>query len=157
MSWVPEVSSLILLNTGPPVLVMDSRFERANIKTDVLGQERYVVIASAKRSLCDDVFLDNSPTDRATESFFGFQGKKVPKYRRAYFDDCYGIIDGVALGLGRAVMPRHLIKNIKDIRVVEGYKSYAVDVVLHYYQQPFYSKMHQAVIKQLTSYAARYL
>lgn len=132
-------------------IVMDYRLEKANLQTAVIGQEKYVAIESKKASDRNDIFLDNDSDDRATEVFFKTQGGKAHKYRRSYFDDCYGIIDGVALGLGRAVMPAHLISNNTDIKIIKGHKSYSVDVVLHYYQQPFYSKLHQAVIKALSA------
>ncbi|MBK8201493.1 MAG: hypothetical protein IPK68_03935 [Bdellovibrionales bacterium] len=116
-----------------------------------------MAIESKKGSERNDIFLDNDSEDLATEVFFKDQGGKALKYRRSYFDDSYGIIDGVALGLGRAVMPAHLISSNTDIKVIKGYKPYTVDVVLHYYQQPFYSKLHQAVIDSLTNHAGKYL
>lgn len=135
-------------------IVMDYRLERSNLQTLTLGQEKYVLIESAKNpDERHDVFLDNDADDRATELFFKAQGGKTPKYRRSYFDDCYGIIDGVSLGIGRAVMPEHLVVGRSKIKIVKGYKPYKVDVVLHYYQQPFYSKLHQAVIQTLTQRA----
>lgn len=131
-------------------IVMDYRLEKANLETVVLGSEKYVLIESMKSSRRDDIFLDNNSGDRATENFFKAQGGKTPKYRRSYFDDCYGIIDGVALGMGKAVMSEHLVADNDKIKIVKGFKHYKVDVVLHYYHQPFYSKLHQSVIELLT-------
>ena len=34
-------------------------------------------------------------------------------------DDIYGIIDGVRLGLGKAVVPVHLVSKIADIEIVD--------------------------------------
>lgn len=155
-SGMPDLPGL-LQRAEVDFIVMDYRFERANLQTAVIGQEKYVAIESKKGSERNDIFLDNDSEDRATEVFFKAQGGKAPKYRRSYFDDCYGIIDGVALGLGRAVMPAHLISNNTDIKVIKGYKPYTVDVVLHYYQQPFYSKLHQTIIDILTANAGGYL
>lgn len=138
-------------------IVMDYRLEKANLQIEALGHEKFVVIESKKESKRDDIFLDNDSEDRATELFFKAQGTKAPKYRRSYFDDCYGIIDGVALGLGRAVMSEHLVADNSKIKVIKGHKPYKVDVVLHYYQQPFYSKLHQAVIESLVKGASHYL
>lgn len=138
-------------------IVMDYRLERANLQTETLGQERYVLIQSKKASARHDILLDNDAEDRTTELFFRNQGGKVAKYRRSYFDDCYGIIDGVLMGLGRAVMPEHLIDDKAKIQIVKGHKPYQVDVVLHYYQQPFYPKLHQAVMDQLKTGAAHFL
>ena len=59
-----------------------------------------MVIESARSGRRNDIFLDNDAADRATETFFKAQGGKFLKYRRSYFDDCYGIIDAVGMGLG---------------------------------------------------------
>ncbi len=138
-------------------IVMDYRLAKANLETAVLGQEKYVLIEGLKSFDRDDIFLDNDFSDRATETFFKVQGSKSPKYRRSYFDDCYGIIDGVAQGLGKAVMPEHLVSNNSKIKIAKGLKPHKVDVVLHYYSQPFYSRLHQAVIDTLTKNTQSFL
>lgn len=130
-------------------VIMDYKLERAGIETAALGKEKYVVIESRRESEREDIYLDNEASDRATEIFWRAQGSKAPKYRRSYFSDCYGIIEGVALGLGRAVMPEHLVADSSQVKVVRGHKPCAMDVVLHYYHQPYYSKLHQAVIDAL--------
>ena len=89
--------------------------------------------------------------------FFRKQKGKLPKYRRSYFTDCYGIIDGVRAGLGKAVMSEHLVKDDNSLRIVEGYKAHSLDVVLHYHRQPFYSKLHQAIVSELKSNANQHL
>ena len=153
---MPELPGL-LQRAEVDFIVMDYRLEKANLTSVEIGQEKYVAIESRKETERKDIFLDNDHEDRATEKFMKAQGDKVHKYRRSYFDDCYGIIDGVALGLGRAVIPAHLVSKNSDIKVIRSSKPYTVDVVLHYYQQPFYSKLHQAVIECLTTEVRRYL
>jgi DNA-binding transcriptional LysR family regulator len=138
-------------------IVMDSKIEKANLQTQILGHENYVMIERKKSSERNDIYLDNDSNDRATELFFKAQGGKAPKYRRSYFDDCYGIIDGVALGLGRAVMPEHLVSDNNMIKITKPAKPYKVDVVLHYFQQPFYSRLHEAVIESLSKNADTFL
>lgn len=139
-------------------IVMDHKLERSNLETVILGQEKYVLIEGrVKSSKRDDIFLDNDFTDSATENFFKFQGKKFLKHRRSYFDDCYGIIDGVASGLGKAVMPEHLVADNSQIKISKDFKPYKVDVVLHYYHQPFYSKLHQAVFETLSKSSSSFL
>jgi len=132
-------------------IVMDYKLDKSNLETVVLGQENYVMIEGrTKKSDRDDIYLDNDSNDQSTESFLKSQGKKNLKYRRSYFDDCYGIIDGVAMGLGKAVMPEHLVVKNNQIKISKDFKPYKLDVVLHYYQQPFYSKLHQAVVEVLS-------
>lgn len=132
-------------------IIMDYSLQKSNIESVILGQEKYVLIECGKSLERENVFLDNDSTDLATENFFKAQGIKAPKYQRSYFDDCYGIIDGVSLGLGKAVMPEYLVANNSKVKIAKGYKPYRVNIVLHHYHQPFYSKLHNQVIEQLTA------
>jgi DNA-binding transcriptional LysR family regulator len=139
-------------------IVMDCKLDKSNLEAIKLGQEKYVLIEGRNRnSGRDDIFLDNDSADRATENFLKAQGKKSTKFRRSYFDDCYGIIDGVALGLGKAVMPEHLVADHSQIKISKDFKPYKVDVILHYYHQPFYSKLHQAVVETLSKASTAFL
>lgn len=153
---MPELPGL-LQRAAVDFIVMDYRLEKANWMAIEIGKEKYVAIESKTGSERNDIFLDNDREDLATEKFLKTQGDKVQKFRRSYFDDCYGIIDGVALGLGRAVIPAHLVTKNADIKLSKTSKPYSVDVVLHYFQQPFYSKLHQAVIDSLATESRRYL
>jgi hypothetical protein len=58
-------------------------------------------------------------------------------------------LDGVNLGWGRAVVPKHLIIGKKNINIVPDYKVLKNPIVLHYYNQPYYSELHKAMIKAL--------
>lgn len=138
-------------------IVMDYKMESASIETQTLGTENFAVIEARKPQLSKMVFLDNDPLDNATESFFRAQKKPPQKYHRSFLHDCYGIIDGVKNGLGRAVMPTHLVKNDRSIKIDTSYKPYKREVVLHYYQQPFYSRLHQKVIEALSTEAPKLL
>ncbi|MEO0335780.1 MAG: LysR family transcriptional regulator, partial [Pseudomonadota bacterium] len=138
-------------------VIMDYRLDQANLETEVLGQEKFVVIKSKSFSSRNEIFLDNDRNDKATESFFISQKKRAFKYRRSYFGDCYGIIDGVKAGLGRAIMSEHLISGDKSLQIADEYKPYRRDVVLHYYKQPFYSRLSQIVVDTLKRESKAYL
>lgn len=138
-------------------IIMDYKLEKANIETQKLGQEKYVAIKPKSPTKELNVFLDNDSNDQATANFFKVQKMQPQKYLRSYFDDCYGIIDGVAQGIGNAVMPEHLVKKNSSIKIVKGFKSMSLDVVLHYYRQPFYSKLHQSLIDSLVRNCRKYL
>lgn len=138
-------------------IVLDYRMEKSNIEIDPLGKETFVVIEGKRDLGRNDIFLDNDSDDIATEVFFRSQSRKQKKYRRSYFDDCYGIIEGVERGLGRAIMSEHLVKSKRSIKVVSGYKPYQSEVCLHYHSQPFYSQLHKAVIKTLGANTSKYL
>lgn len=138
-------------------IIMDYTYEKSNLETQVLGREKYVAIGPKNPPSELTTFLDNNSEDLATVDFFKAQKAKAPKYSRAYYDDCYGIIDGVSQGLGFAVMPEHLIKKNKLLKVNPDYKAVYRDIVLHYHKQPFYSKLHREFIDHLTKNSPKYL
>ncbi|MDB5039078.1 MAG: hypothetical protein JWQ35_2606 [Bacteriovoracaceae bacterium] len=137
-------------------IVMDHPFSSLGVQTKSLGHEVYIAVESEKYDSPDDIYLDNDPTDMATEIFFAAQ-ENVPKYRRSYFSDVYGILNGVSAGLGRAVVSKHLIKPNTPVRVLKKYHSLKVEVSLHYHDQPFYSQLHSEVIEQLVKNCPQFL
>lgn len=147
----------VLLRGDADLIVIDYESRRQGFKSDVLGDEEYVIIEPKVSSHRNDTYLDHDPADQATFDFFRAQGKKVPEFHRAYFGDVYGILDGVKLGYGRAVMSKHLIQNEPEIRIVKGFKSRTVKVRLTYFDQPYYSKVQQRVIDELKNKAPQFL
>ncbi|MGE0171720.1 MAG: LysR family transcriptional regulator [Oligoflexales bacterium] len=137
-------------------IIMDYRLEKSGLEAVHLGVEDYVVIESSRRTSPEDVFLDNDSNDVATELFFAKQKKAKVRYRRSYLADCYGIIDGVREGLGRAVMPKHLV-DVPGVKIVKGFEPFTREVVLHYYSQPFYPKLHQETINEIRKNAPNLL
>ncbi len=134
-----------------------SECERMGIENVRIGVERNVLIESARYSGREDCYVDREPRDNFTERFFLIQtGATVPKMLRAYFDDIYGLLDAVAEGVGRAVVPLHLIKPEHQVRLVPGFKPYEVPVFLHHHTQPYYTKLHRAVIDTLTQECSRH-
>lgn len=137
-------------------IILDYQLKKANLEEFILGKEKYIVIGSKSKNRMD-TFLDNDKEDYATENFFSKQKTKSSKVTRSYYDDCYGIIDAVENGLGNAVMPEHLVANNKELKISKKFKPVSLDVVLHYHQQPFYSKLHQAIIENLKNNCPHYL
>jgi DNA-binding transcriptional LysR family regulator len=136
--------------------VLDYRLGRAGLREEKLGTEEYVVIEGSKGSP-EDLYLDHNPEDTATELFFNSQTQKPKNYRRSFMGDVYGIISGVELGLGRAVMSRHLIESNSKVRVLKNFKRHTREVWLHYFEQPYYSKLHQETARHLQENARRFL
>jgi len=84
-----------------------------------LGVERNVLIESTRHSGREGCHIDHHPRDNFTEKFFLSQtGSTAPRMERAYFDDIYSLIDAVAHGVGRAVVPVHLLEPESGIRAV---------------------------------------
>lgn len=61
------------------------------------------------------------------------------------------------MGLGRAVVPTHLIGHEKTLRILNPKRSLDVPVYLHHFKQPFYSKFHQLVVSELTKHSSTLL
>ena len=125
--------------------------ERMGVENVQIGIERNVLIESARYSGREDCYIDHEPRDNFTEKFFLSQtGATVPKMLRAYFDDIYGLIDAVSEGVGRAVVPAHLVKPEHGVRAVPGYRPFEVPVMLQFHQQAYYTSLQRAVIDTLT-------
>ncbi|WP_374079555.1 LysR family transcriptional regulator [Bdellovibrio bacteriovorus] len=139
-----------ILNTArADMIVMDYQWKKKGIAEHILGHEEFVVIESTKHDTASDLYLDHGPLDNATEEFFKAQTRAPKSLRRSFMGDVYGIIDGVELGLGRAVMSRHLIEDNKHVRTVAGYAKYKRPVTLHYFEQPYYSRLMTKVLTEL--------
>jgi DNA-binding transcriptional LysR family regulator len=144
MRQLPE----LLLTGNVDFIVTDTQLHRVDTETVQLGQEEYVMADSVERPLETETYLDHDPDDPTTAKFFSLQGGKVPEYRRSFMDEIYAIIDAVALGLGKAVISRHLIARDPRLKILPG-KSMFVPVMLAYHKQPFYTALQKAAIKEL--------
>ncbi len=145
-----EVLHDMLIDGKVDYCVSLSECERAGIENVPIGVERSVLIESSRYSGREHCYIDHDPRDNFTEKFFLSQtGSTVPRMERVYFHDIYGLIDAVCEGIGRVVLPVHLLEPDMPIRVVPGFRPYEVPVFLHYYRQPYYTQMQQAVIDTL--------
>ncbi len=125
--------------------------ERMGVDNVQIGVERNVLIESTRYAGRQDCYIDHEPRDNFTEKFFLSQtGATVPKMLRAYFDDIYGLIDAVSEGIGRAVVPVHLVKPEHEVRAVPGFRAFEVPVMLQFHRQPYYTRLQRAVIDTLT-------
>jgi DNA-binding transcriptional LysR family regulator len=140
----------VLKSGEADLVVSDGPMNRKGIIEKTLGQEEYVVIESVKYSdLNKDVYLDHHAQDKVTEEFFDFQNH-IPKYRRSFMGDVYGIVEGVENGLGRAVMSKHLVLGNKKVKILNGFKKYHRPIILHYFERPFYPRILNEVIALVT-------
>ncbi|UOF02564.1 LysR family transcriptional regulator [Bdellovibrio reynosensis] len=147
----------VLKSAKADLIVMDYKWGKSGLHESVLGYEEFVVIESVKHQSPADVYLDHGPLDNATESFFKNQSKVPKLIRRSFMGDVYGIIDAVELGLGRAVMSRHLVNDNKYVKIVPGYQKYKRPITIHYHDQPYYSRLHSLILKELEKKAPSFL
>ena len=146
-----------MLRTGEiDFMVLDYTIDREDLASIELGQEVNILVES-KLHKSPDIYLDHDEHDQITLKYLKATGKKASTVKRRYLDDVYGLIDGVKLGLGRAVLPKHLVAADPDLRILDPQKTLKLPVVLHFYHQPYYTKLHQAVVHALTEQSKRRL
>ena len=132
-------------------IVMNQDLNRPDLEAIEIGEEMSVLVEK-KEYRGPDVYLDHDEDDVMTLNYLGVK----PENRR-FLDDIYGLLDGVNLELGRAVLPRHLLKGQKNLRIVHPRKSLRNPVVIHHFKQAYYSKLHDAAVRELRARAATFL
>jgi DNA-binding transcriptional LysR family regulator len=140
----------MLSNGDAEFVVLDHEVARAGIEARKLGEETYVLVESANHSGRASTYLDHDPDDPVTRKFLKTAGEKS-HVQRSFLGDIYGIIDGVSQGLGRALVPKHLIEGVRQVRIVPGSKSTRVPIYLHFHVQPVYPRLHQAALERFSS------
>lgn len=130
-------------------IVLDRRWEREGVASLLLGHENHVLV-ERKDYKGPEVYIDHDERDELTFRYFS-QRKKGWSGQRHFLDDIHGLIEGVRNGLGRAVLPRHLIEGDSELRIVDPTHVLRVPVYLHHFEQPFYSRLHAATIEALRS------
>lgn len=153
MRELPE----LLQNGSVDSIITCEKIDRIHFENYYLGDEVNVLIESKKSSARSDCYLDHDSNDQLTLNFLKLQGGKRNKINRCFMDNITGIIAGVEAGLGRAVVPMHLVAGLKNIKVVSNTHEMRQPVYLHFLKQPFYSKLHSAVMKELTENVGIYL
>jgi len=137
-------------------IVLNHMLDVQGIETIRLGVEENVYI-TPKSGAYPKVFLNHDPDDPTTERFFALQKRKPGSYQQSYFDDVYGIIDGVRNGMGKAIVSRHLVANMNGIVIQKGFVPLRDPIVLHYYSSPFTSRKHDVVVEAIKTGVPRLL
>lgn len=136
------------------LVVVDSELGREGLRAELLGYEENVLVRS-KRWKKTDFFLDHDVNDLTTQRYFQKfgGGQKGRRLERRYLDEVYNLIEGVRLGLGQAVVSRHLVEGDRDIELVEPEKVLKTPVWLHYPGQAYYPKVQLAAREAILAYA----
>ncbi|HXH31243.1 MAG TPA: LysR family transcriptional regulator [Bacteriovoracaceae bacterium] len=133
---IPELQGILKANKAD-LVITDYAPNLPAVEQLQMGEEEYVLIESKQFKNVPEVYLDNYVLDNATEAFFSYQGLSFGA-RRSYMGDCYGILAGVSLGLGRAVMSRHLVEGDSRFRVIKSNKRYLRPIIINYFKQSYY-------------------
>ncbi len=135
-------------------MVLDQNLKSDNVISKKIGEE-INVLAQKKNYKGPNIYLDHDEKDKTTIKYLNKHSTK--SIERQYLDDIYGIIDGLRLGIGKAIVPKHLIHNDNNIEILVSKYSYNVDVFLHHYSQSYYSELQQAVVKTIQTNTKKYL
>ncbi len=131
-------------------IIINSNIEREDIESVFLGYEENVLVQKKNYS-GEKIYLDHDENDEVTFTYLKKFARKSKKIKRCYLDDTYGILEAVKLGLGYAVLPKHLIENEKNIEVINPQQILKIPVYLCFYRQPYYTKMHLSLVEKVVS------
>ena len=134
-----------LLTSGATDFIFSNRpLEKQGIENHLVGYEENVLI-EATRGGRPEIYLDYDEHDDTTFEFFKAQGRKVPAFKRGFVDDIELLAAAVQQGVGRAVMPMHLVNDLKGIKVVSGFKMMKTPIYVSYYAQAFYTELQKTL------------
>lgn len=142
-----ELSSL--LKSGEiDFMILDDRLDKEELERIHLGFEKNVLVEH-KSYQGGEVYLDHHQEDMVTINYLRKFKKSTKNLQRLFLDDVHGLIQGVHQGLGRAVIPLHLIKQDKNLNILYPKDFLEIPVYLYFYSQPYYTRLHQEVLKAL--------
>ncbi|MCO5142956.1 MAG: LysR family transcriptional regulator [Oligoflexia bacterium] len=132
-------------------IFVNEPLRKENVYDLLIGYESNVMIEPIKSVGNEHIYLDHDSEDRTTIDFLTKNSalNKKTIIQRSYYDEIYSIIRAVELGLGRAVVPLHLIAKNKEIRILNQYKELKTPVYLSYYKQPYYTDAQNAFIESI--------
>lgn len=150
-TFTAELSeTLPLLQSSKADFILHNQEQKKEVYECVfLGFEEYVMVSS-KENNKSDIYLDHDENDLTTSAYFQMLEQNPPNKRR-YLDDIYGLLDGVRLGLGNAVLPKHLI-NDKSLMIKRPLSVLKTPVYLVYYKASYYTRLQQEIIKAINSH-----
>lgn len=129
-------------------MILDHRLDKEELERIPLGFEHNVLIKK-KNYKGPEIYLDHDENDLITFEYFKIAKRKIKKLERRFLGDVYGLVEGVTHELGMAVVPKHIIKGMKEIEVIEPQIILKIPVALYFYKQSFYSGLHSVVVDEI--------
>lgn len=127
-----------------------------NIKVIQIAEEELVHIIPKKMKQ-NLPFIDHDPKDTTTFNFFKVQDKSIQNIERIYFDEIYNIIAGVELGLGQAIVSKHLVKENKAIKIKSSVKPMKLPLYFSYLDKSYYSPIEKDFIQFIHSHFSKFI
>ena len=135
-----------LVNGRADFVLLDRSVQEVGFGQVLLGFESNV-LAQKKGYDGPDVYLDHDENDPTTQEYF--RGKEKLNLKRHFLGDIHGLLEGVRLGLGKAVLPMHLIQGDKSFEMVQSRKILKYPIVLYYLENAPRVKLFDAVLECL--------
>ncbi len=142
---VRDLEGLLRSSEADWVVTLE-KIEREDVESQLIGHEQNVMIQKKNYS-GPDIFLDHDESDPTTQQYFHvFPAKKLGKtLRRRFVGDVYAILDGVKLGLGRAIFPKHMLLAESGVEILHPRQLFSVPVYLCRRRLPYYTRLQTEV------------
>ena len=124
--------------------------KKDGLVTVFLGYEENVMVTAKNKNSPKNVFLDHDAEDPTTLAFCKLNGMDSSKLRRRFLDEVYGLIEGIKLGYGCSIVPKHIASSDTELKIIQKYKTLKIPVYLQYFSQPYYASLHKAAVDALT-------
>jgi len=153
-----ELPQLLLSGEVDFILTYDE-IQDAGIECCLIGHETMVHIRNKNEDLrpASPCFLDHDVFDMTTFHFFSEQGLDQLEFDRSFYDDVYGLIDGVRMGFGEAIVSKHMIEEDDVIEIVKHEKTIELPIRLSHPKNRYVSNLQKQVIENLTLNIPKYL
>lgn len=148
-----ELSDLfpLLKNGEVDYLISANEVPSVQVTSLLLGMEINVLVEAASGSP-KDIYLDHDSKDETTANYLHLKPQLLKEQiKKRYLDDIYGLIDGVSLGLGRAVLPLHMVENRKDLKILYPKTQLKIPIYLHTFASNYQTLLEKTVVEELKS------
>jgi DNA-binding transcriptional LysR family regulator len=129
--------------------LLDRPLQCPGIESVFFGEEQYVLIESVISNGSHTRFLIDESSEYLLERFLEKQTGFHFHGTRSYFGDSYSVIEGVALGLGHAIVPTYLIRKDHRVQKVPGCQPLITPLYLNYQKQESESSLHHQIMQAL--------
>lgn len=143
----------LLKSSEVDYILTNKESDSEEIESILLGIEENVLV-QRKKAPPGEIYLDHDETDPTTKAYFSLNKIRFQPENMRYLDDVYGLLDGAKSGLGKAVLPMHLIEGENDLEILSPQRKLNVPVYLNFYRQPFYRRSHSAVVEEIRKFFA---
>ncbi len=129
-----------LLSGEVDIIFLDRPLLKDRIESVLLGYEEYVYVKSRKYAHNPHTFLNHDEQDEMSFRWFKAVDKNPTIQKRRYLDEIYSVIDGVAMGIGVSVLPKHLVEDDKRIDIMFENKKLLSPVYMVFQKKNYYPK-----------------